>query len=61
MVAGHAARMARMVWAKCSAPPSARSSRSTEVMTTCASPSLADGFGDVLGSLGVERAAACRS
>ena len=33
--------MARMVSAKCRAPPSARSSRSTEVITTCASPSFA--------------------
>ena len=41
VVAGHCARMARMVCAKCSAPPSGRSSRSTEVTTTCCSPSLA--------------------
>ena len=31
VVVGQRARMARMVCAKCSAPPSARSSRSTEV------------------------------
>ena len=31
-------RAARMVWAKCSAPPSSRSSRSTDVTTTCFSP-----------------------
>ena len=41
MVPGAAARMARMTAAKCAAPPSARSSRSTEVMTTCVSPSFA--------------------
>ncbi len=29
-----------MVWAKCAAPPSPRSSRSTEVTTTCARPSF---------------------
>ena len=34
------ARGSRGWSAKCSAPPSARSSRSTEVTTTCASPSL---------------------
>jgi hypothetical protein len=33
-----AARMAVMVRAKCPAPPSSRSSRSTEVMTECAGP-----------------------
>ena len=41
MVAGAAARMARMVAAKWPAPPSGRSSRSTEVMTTWARPSFA--------------------
>ena len=41
VVAGAAARIARMVAAKCAAPPSARSSRSTEVTTTCLRPSLA--------------------
>ena len=40
VVVGQRARMARMVCAKCSAPPSARSSRSTEVTTIWASPSL---------------------
>ncbi len=33
-------RIARIVWAKCTAPPSSRSSRSTEVITTCDSPSF---------------------
>ena len=55
VVAGVRARMARMVWAKCSAPPSARSSRSTEVMTTCSSPSLATASATFSGSLGIER------
>src|SRR6476469_1006432 len=40
VVAGQRARMARMGCAKCPAPPSARSSRSTEVITIWASPSL---------------------
>ena len=31
-------RVASMVWRKCSAPPSARSSRATAVMTTCLRP-----------------------
>jgi NAD(P)-dependent dehydrogenase (short-subunit alcohol dehydrogenase family) len=38
---GAAARIARTTAAKCAAPPSARSSRSTEVITTCARPILA--------------------
>ena len=41
--------------AKCSAPPSARSSRSTEVMTTCASPSLATAAATFCGSARIER------
>jgi len=40
LVLGHCFRIARIVCAKCSAPPSARSSRSTEVTTTWARPSL---------------------
>ena len=50
VVAGVAARMARIVCAKCSAPPSARSSRSTDVMTTCASPSSATAAATLVGS-----------
>ena len=41
VVSGAARRMAAMVCAKCRAPPSFRSSRSTEVTTTCWRPSLA--------------------
>ncbi len=41
MVAGDAARIARTTAAKWAAPPSSRSSRSTEVITTCTSPSVA--------------------
>ena len=41
MVPGAAARMAVITAAMCAAPPSARSSRSTEVMTTWRSPSAA--------------------
>ena len=41
VVAGAAARMARTTAAKCAAPPSDRSSRSTEVTTTCLSPMAA--------------------
>ena len=48
VVPGAAARMARMTAAKWAAPPSARSSRSTEVMTTCFSPILAHGVGDAV-------------
>ena len=36
----YASRTARTVAAKCPAPPSSRSSRVTEVMTTCLSPRL---------------------
>ncbi len=50
VVAGVRARMARMVAAKCAAPPSARSSRSTEVMTTWARPSLATASATLSGS-----------
>ena len=38
VVAGDAARIASITATKCMAPPSSRSSRSTEVMTTCSSP-----------------------
>jgi len=38
VVCGEAARMARMTRAKCAAPPSSRSSLSTEVMTACFRP-----------------------
>ncbi len=41
VVAGARRRIARIVCAKCSAPPSDTSSRSTLVTTTWASPSLA--------------------
>ncbi len=41
VVPGLNSRMARIVCAKCSAPPSARSSRSTDVITTCLRPSFA--------------------
>ncbi len=37
---GHAARIAPTVMAKCAAPPSGKSSRVTDVTTTCANPSL---------------------
>ncbi len=37
MMEGSISRMARMVRAKCSAPPSFKSSRATAVMTTCLS------------------------
>ena len=49
------ARIAVIVSAKCRAPPSARSSRSTDVMTTCSRPSLRDRIGDALRLAGVER------
>ena len=52
VVPGARARMARITWAKCSAPPSARSSRSTEVMTTCARPSFATASAICAGSCG---------
>ena len=45
---GLEARMALMVRRKWSAPPSARSSRSTEVMTTWRRPSLSTALGHVL-------------
>ncbi len=41
VVPGARWRIARMVMAKCSAPPSSTSSRSTEVITTWFRPSLA--------------------
>ena len=44
--------MARITSAKCSAPPSARSSRSTEVMTTWLRPSLATASATFSGSCG---------
>ncbi len=50
VVPGARWRMARIVWAKCSAPPSARSSRSTLVMTTCFSPSCATAWATRPGS-----------
>ncbi len=52
VVPGEALRMARMTRAKCSAPPSLRSSRSTEVITTCSSPSLATAWATLAGSSG---------
>ena len=54
-------RIAVMVWAKCPAPPSSRSSRSTEVTTTCFSPSLATAARHVGRLEGIERARAGRS
>ena len=44
--------MAAIVSAKCPAPPSARSSRSTEVTTTCARPSFAVASATFSGSSG---------
>src|SRR6516162_8477298 len=41
VVPGATVRTALIVRAKCPAPPSSRSSRSTEVMTTCDNPSAA--------------------
>ncbi len=52
VVAGAAARMARTVSAKCAAPPSARSSRSTEVTTTCLRPMWATASATRWGSVG---------
>ena len=52
VVAGARARMARITSAKCCAPPSARSSRSTEVMTTCARPSFSTASATLSGSCG---------
>ena len=52
VVFGLACRMQVMVRAKWSAPPSARSSRSTEVTTTCASPSFATDCATFSGSNG---------
>ena len=60
VVPGAAARMARMMAAKWPAPPSGRSSRSTEVMTTCAQAELRHGIGDAGGFVGVERGRAGR-
>ena len=45
-----------IIAAKCAAPPSARSSRSTDVMTTCFRPSVATASATLLGSVGIERA-----
>ena len=56
VVRGQRSRMARMVSAKCCAPPSARSSRSTEVTTTCARPKLGGRLADMRGLVRVERA-----
>ena len=50
VVEGLAARIARMVRAKCSPPPSDRSSRSTEVMTTWDRPRLATASATFCGS-----------
>ena len=41
VVSGAAARVAAITSAKCRAPPSTRSSRSTDVITTCRKPSRA--------------------
>ena len=49
---GAAARIAATVSAKCRAPPSSRSSRSTEVMTTCFSPIFATASPTRPGSVG---------
>ena len=51
VVPGACARMARMVSAKCCAPPSARSSRSTEVTTICARSNFAVASPTCAGSL----------
>ncbi len=50
VVSGAAARMALITAAKCAAPPSARSSLSTEVITTCRRPSRATASATRLGS-----------
>ena len=52
MAAGAAARIAATVRAKCAAPPSARSSRSTEVMTTWLRPIFATAAATRSGSVG---------
>src|SRR5262249_22466760 len=52
VVCGVRARMAAMVAAKCWAPPSSRSSRSTEVMTMCVRPSSATAKATFSGSFG---------
>jgi len=52
VVAGAAWRMARTTSAKCRAPPSSRSSRSTEVITTCLRPILATASATRAGSVG---------
>ena len=52
VVAGDAMRIARMVLAKCSAPPSAKSSLSTEVITTCCKPRRATASPTLSGSCG---------
>ena len=51
VVPGAAARMALMTAAKCAAPPSATSSRSTEVITTCRRPRVATASATRCGSL----------
>ena len=56
VVVGQRARIARMVCAKCSAPPSARSSRSTEVIDDVGKPELEGRLGDVLRLVRIERA-----
>jgi hypothetical protein len=52
VVSGAASRSARMTSAKCPPPPSGRSSRSTEVTTTCFSPSLRTACATFVGSKG---------
>ena len=52
VASGAAARMARTTSAKWAPPPSARSSRSTEVITTCFRPILATASATRAGSVG---------
>ena len=68
MVAPVRPRTARTHWRKCSAPPSARSSRVTEVITTCRKPEPVARFGqavrliegDLLGPPALDGAKAAR-
>src|SRR6185437_13181021 len=55
VVAGASARIASMVRTKCPAPPSSRSSRSTDVTTIWASPSRATASATCCGSCGSSR------
>ena len=52
---GERARIAWITSAKCWAPPSGRSSRSTEVITTCSRPSFSTALATFSGSARIER------